>query len=287
MISRELLNKIRLIEIQTRRILSGALIGNRRSIQKGYGLNFDQIREYQLGDDVRFIDWKSSARSNKILVKEYKEERIRTIMLMLDISSSSFFGSQNDPKFTVMTHIASILAFVADNAQDKVGLILFAENIESYIPPKTGIKHVYAILQKILLISSQRKKTNIQKALEYMASLKRKDTIVFLISDFIDNGYDKYLKIVARMYDLVAIRILDSVERQFPAVGLLQLHDLEAGTSTNIQVVDKGLDINRVLAERIASQDLWFHQYNIRRFDVLCNKNYIDDLILFLQRLHY
>lgn len=287
MISQELLHKIRLIKIQTRRLLAGTLIGNNRSSKKGYGLDFDQIREYQYGDDVRFIDWKSSARSNKIVMKEYKEERVRTIIVAVDISSSSFFASRDDTKYTAMSHIASVLALVAQYAQDHVGLLLFSQEVELYIPPKSGTKHVYTLLQHILTIQprhAETKKTNIKKALEYLAAQRRKDTLVFLISDFIDSGYEKELKVAMRMYKVIAIRILDTLEHVFPAVGLLQLQDIEQETTLTVQVTPASKVVNRVLTERLTEQNAYFKQCGIQYFDANVRNAYIDALIIFLQR---
>src|SRR5579872_4207588 len=178
--------KIKQLEIFTRRLLNGALVGDSRSAIKGAGFEFDQIREYSFGDDIRFIDWKASARNDKLLVKQYIEERSRTIFLVVDVSRSSIFGSGLHNKQSRITELASVLALVAQHGKDRVGLLLFSDKVEAYIPPASSLHHIHHIMEQMLLFTSQRSETNISCALERLLSLKKSDAIVFLISDFID-----------------------------------------------------------------------------------------------------
>ena len=206
MIDKENLRKIRHIEIATRRLLSGSLVGDTRSRLKGTGFEFDQIREYQQGDDVRFIDWRASARMNKFLIKEYVEERNRTVVLAVDCSASQRFASGNKLKSEVISQVASVLALVANYGSDNVSLVLFSDKIECFIPAGRGRNHTRAIMEVIFGFQPTGKETAISCALEHVAKQNRKDGILFLISDFIDDhSFDKSLSIVSRMYDTVAI----------------------------------------------------------------------------------
>lgn len=182
-LDKEILQKIKQIEIQTRRLLSGSQVGDYSSAQKGSGFEFDQIREYQVGDDVRFIDWNSSARSNKILVKQYIEERNRTIMLLVDHSESTFFGSSRFLKSQVIAQIASVLALVADYGKDHVGALLFTDEVTSVIPPKRGRQHVREIMGHVLSTPAAGK-TSLTCVLKRLIELQKRDAVVFIISDF-------------------------------------------------------------------------------------------------------
>src|SRR5258707_662959 len=186
LISPEIVSKIKQLEIFTRRLLNGSLVGDSRSAIKGTGFEFDQIREYNFGDDIRFIDWKASARNNKLLVKQYIEERSRTIFLAVDISHSSIFGSGLHNKHSRIVELASVLALVAQHGKDHVGLLMFSDTIASYIPPGNSLHHVHRIMETMLSFKPKQSKTDISKALQHLLSIKKSDAIVFLISDFID-----------------------------------------------------------------------------------------------------
>lgn len=240
-LSKEVLQKVRNIEIHTRRLLSGTQLGDYSSARKGSGLEFDQLREYHPGDDVRFIDWNSSARQNKLMIREYIEERNRTIMLVIDGSGSQFYGSSDQLKQDVVAQVASVLAIIADSCKDFVGLILFEDEVKKVIPAKRGRKHVHAIMEQVFSHEGTGQ-TSINKALERLIMMNRKDTIVFLLSDFIDTGYDKLLKIVCKKYDTVAIRCLDKREMNFPSVGFVSMIDPETGQEATLQTNRAQLD---------------------------------------------
>jgi len=285
MISPEILKKIKQIEIYTQRLLTGSLVGDSRSAIKGQGMEFDQIREYQMGDDVRFIDWRASARMNKLLVKQYIEERNRTVLLAVDVSASTFFSSDQELKMQSMAQIASVLALVADYGKDHVGLILFSDEVHEFIPPSTGRKHVRLIMQKLFAQQEHKKRTNIDCALRYAANLKRKDTMLFVISDFIDTGFDKSVRHVATKYDVVAIRCLDANEKEFPSVGFLTVTDPETGDVAMINAqLSSGQEINNFLQSRRIAQDAVFVQCGVDCIDVTNNKHFMGDLIKFFRR---
>lgn len=279
MISKEILHKIRHIQIKTRRLLTGSMSGDYITKQKGYGLEFDQLREYQVGDDVRFIDWKSSARMNKLLLKEYREERNRTIMLLVDISKSSFFGSGKFRKADVIADITSALALSADYAKDAVGLILFSDKIDYFMPPARGKHHVMALMKEVYAAQGRGGATNIHTALQLLGQLKRTDTIAFLISDCIDESYEKQMHVIHARYDLVIIRCLDEREQRLPKGIHIQLQDIETGQEVFIKS-----DALSITTERLNQQNRYFKKYGIACFDVLCDKPFINDLVIFFQR---
>ena len=282
MISREYLKKIKHIEIYTRRLLSGAMVGDSRSQVKGSGLEFDQIREYQFGDDVRFIDWNASSRMNKVLVKQYIEERNRTILLAVDVSASNFFSSTDRLKHDFIAEIASVLALVASYGKDNVGLILFTDQIEAVVPVGAGSNHVRLIMEKLFTYKPERKKTDVNVALEYAAKMKRNDAILFVISDFITEKFEKNLARVAAIYDVVAIRCLDKNENHIPNVGFLTIQDVETGQQATIDTRQK--TVNQYLSKRIEEQERLFAKCGIDHLEIVNNKPFAGDLIRFFRR---
>ena len=282
----DILHKIKQIEIHTRRLLRSALVGDSRSALKGTGFEFDQIRNYQFGDDVRFIDWNASARMNTLLVKQYTEERSRTILLAVDVSASNMFGSDNVLKRDTIAQIASVLALVTSIGKDRVGLILFAQNVELYIPPARGKNHVHTIMKQVFGYRTEDKRTNITAALKKLAQLKYKDALVFLISDFIDDAIDPaYVSCIAKRYDLVAIRCLDKREQKLPPIGFLPISDSETGEQLIIDTHHTSLKyIHGFLAERLVQQNKLFKRYGIRLLEVENNDSFIGAIIRFFRR---
>jgi uncharacterized protein (DUF58 family) len=313
MLSQEILTKIKHIEIYTRRILNNTLSGDSRSAVKGTGFEFDQIREYQLGDDVRYIDWKASMRMNTLLTKQYIEERSRSVILAVDCSGSTFFSSHDDLRFDTIARMASVLALVAEYGKDHVGLLMFSDGVETFIPPKRGRMHTRMIMEKLFHFSEQhqsktsfdtfasslnsglstqddRKKrsrgTDLNVAFEYLARRNVNKALVFMISDFItDNPFTKYMNIVAKKHDLVAIRCLDERERKFPSVGFLPIQDSETGEISLIDTRGKHADrLNALLGARVAEQDNLFKQYGIDVLDVRIDQSFMSDLVCFFRR---
>lgn len=285
MINPEALKKIKQLEIATRRLLSGALVGDDRSAVKGSGLEFDQIREYQVGDDVRFIDWNSSARMNKVLVKQYIEERNRTILLAVDVSGSELYASDEHLKRDVLANIAGIITLVAHYGKDNVGLLLFSNEIELCIAPGMGKQHTRKVLEALFSYTPKHAHTDLNVPLNHIAQMKRKDTLLFLISDFIVDDFEKRLAGIIKNYDVVAIRCLDKNEQQFPAVGFLTVQDYETGESVLIDARKKGsADINQFLEQRRLHQDGIFKKYGIDSLTLANNQHFMGDLIRFFRR---
>ncbi len=225
----EILKKVRKIEIKTRRLSDHIFSGEYHSHFKGRGMTFSEVRQYQYGDDIRSIDWNVTARYNEPFVKVFEEERELTMLLMVDISASEFFGTQLQTKKETLTEIAATLAFSAIQNNDKVGLILFTDQIELYIPSKKGKSHVLRIIRELIEYHPKSKKTNITQALEFLSSVMKKKAIVFMLSDFMDSTYEKALKIVGKKHDLTGIRIYDKRESDIPNLGMLHVLDAETG----------------------------------------------------------
>jgi uncharacterized protein (DUF58 family) len=278
--------KIKQLEIFTRRLLNGALVGDSRSAIKGSGFEFDQIRDYSFGDDIRFIDWKASARTNKLLVKQYIEERSRTIFLAVDVSQSSIFGSGHTNKFSRIIELASVLALVGQHGKDHVGLLLFSDKIEEYIPAGSSLQHVHRVLDRMLSFVPKQSQTNISHALQHLLAIKKSDAIVFLISDFIDDNLDTYLGQAGKKYDLIAVRCLDTNEKALPAVGFITVEDLETGELVELDL--RGAhnnDVKRFLTARIEQQNRLFKRRGIDLVDVMAERHdYLAEMVKFFRR---
>jgi len=280
-LSKEVLQKIKQIEIHTRRVLSGSMIGDHRSAQKGTGLDFDQIREYQEGDDIRFIDWNASARANKFLVKQYIEERDRTVMLLVDLSGSTFYGSTQELKSEVIAQVASILALVADCGKDGVGAILFADQVEKVVPPQRGRKHVHMLMEQ-LLTHKAAGKTSIKSALERLIGQHKQQSVVFIISDFFDTGYEKLLKIAARKHEVIAVRCTDPREESFDLKGFLTVQDPETNEQAELSLDAGG--VQKFLKEHHAHTESIFKKCGVDLLDVTTDRPFFGEVIRFFRR---
>jgi len=227
--TKELLKKVRKIEIKTRRLSDHIFGGEYHSTFKGRGMTFSEVRQYQFGDDVRNIDWNVTARYNEPYIKVFEEERELTMMLMVDVSGSQLFGTQEQFKKGIITEIAATLAFSATQNNDKIGLILFTDEIELFIPPKKGRSHVLRIIRELLEFEPKSKKTNITEALKFLSNVMKKKAIVFVLSDFIADDYQQTLKIVGGRHDVTGIRVYDRREEEIPNLGMVQMEDEETG----------------------------------------------------------
>ena len=245
--TKEILKKVRKIEIKTRRLSDHIFSGEYHTSFKGRGMTFSEVRQYQYGDDVRSIDWNVTARYNEPYVKVFEEERELTMMLMVDCSGSEIFGTKNQFKSEVITEIAATLAFSSTNNNDKVGLILFSDQIELYIPPKKGKSHVLRIIRELIEFKPKSRKTDLAQALKFLSSVMKKKAIVFLISDFMVNDYEKTLKIAARKHDLTGIRVYDKREETIPNLGIVNMLDAESG---EIMLVDTSSKSVRLAYEK-------------------------------------
>lgn len=225
----EILKKVRTIEIKTRGITNHIFAGEYHSAFKGRGMSFSEVREYAYGDDIRSIDWNVTARYKKPYIKIFEEERELTLMLLVDVSRSSFFGTKNQFKSELTAEICAVLAFSAIKNNDKVGLILFSDQVELFIPPKKGKHHIMRIIRELINHKPKGKGTNIGEALKYFGNVIKKKSIAFLISDFMDEGFHEQLSMGTRRHDLTGIQVYDPAEVEIPDVGLVRLRDVESG----------------------------------------------------------
>jgi len=239
--TKELLKKVRKIEIKTRRLSDHMFGGEYHSTFKGRGMTFSEVRQYQFGDDVRSIDWNVTARYNEPYIKVFEEERELTLMLLVDISGSEFFGTDKQFKNEIVTEIAATLAFSALQNNDKIGLILFSDEIELFIPPKKGKSHVLRIIRELLEHKPNSKKTDVAMALKFFSKVIKKKAIVFVLSDFITSEYRETLKIVSGKHDVTGIRVYDKNEAQIPALGVVQMQDQESGEYVLVNTFSKSV----------------------------------------------
>lgn len=285
MLTKELLKKVRQIEIRTKGLVNQVFSGEYHSVFKGRGMEFSEVREYQVGDDIRNIDWNVTARFGHPFIKVFEEERELTVILLVDLSGSQYFGSINSTKQQIAAELSAILAFSALKNNDKVGLILFSDRIEKFVPPKKSKSHTLRIIREVLSFEPEGKGTNLQVALEYMNRAIKKRSIVFLISDFNDKGYEKILRIVGKKHDLVGIVLNDERENSIPKLGLIKFHDPESGseiildTSSNsfqVWYAQKMLEMN----ENMKSVFIKSHLDSIR---INTRDSYIKPLVNFFK----
>ena len=246
--TKDLIKKVRKIEIKTRRLSDHIFSGEYHTSFKGRGMTFSEVRQYQFGDDIRAIDWNVTARYNEPYVKVFEEERELTMMLMVDISGSESFGTKNQPKSEIVTEIAATMAFSATQNNDKIGLVLFTDQIELYIPPKKGKSHVLRIIRELIEFQPKSKKTDLSQALKFLSSTQKKKAIVFVISDFmVDDDYEKTLKIAAKKHDITGVRVYDIREEKMPNIGMVEIEDAETG---EVLVVNTGSKKARLSYEK-------------------------------------
>jgi len=281
---KDLLQNIRRIEIRTKRLVNEVFAGEYESVFKGEGVEFSEVREYVPGDDVRRIDWNVTARMGHPFVKKFREERERTLIFLVDASSSEYFGSISRQKINLASEVTALLSFSAITNNDKVSLLLFTDIIEKFVPPKKGRRHVLRIIRDLLYFEPQGRKTNIKQALEHLNRVLRKRSIVFLISDFLDKGFEKPLKITAQKHDLIAVRIRDPLEFSIPGFsGWIMLEDAETGdigwfnTGDRKRRMDYGLQQLDVMEK----QKEFFTSNDIDIIDLNTSKPYVDELVRF------
>jgi uncharacterized protein (DUF58 family) len=239
--TKELLKKVRQLEIRTRGLVNQVFSGEYHSVFKGRGMEFSEVREYHFGDDIRSLDWNVTARFGHPFVKVFEEERELTVMLVVDMSGSQYFGSQRRLKRDVAVEISAILAFSAMKNNDKVGAILFTDRIEKFIPPRKGRSHALRIVRELLSFEPKQETTNIRGTLDYLNHIQKKRAIVFLISDFMDSGYEAALRIAGKRHDLIGVVLLDPRETELPNVGLVTFRDAETGEQRWIDTSDRYL----------------------------------------------
>jgi uncharacterized protein (DUF58 family) len=253
MIPREYLKKIRRIEIRTNRMAQNLLSGAYHSVFKGRGMDFEEVREYQPGDDIRTIDWNVTARTGSPHIKKYREERELSIVILVDVSASDQLGSGEQSKKELAAEVASVFAFSACRNSDKVGLLLYSDQVESFLPPRKGRSHVFRLIREILFFRPAKKGTRLKAALDYLNLVMTRPAVVFVISDFLDSGFETALRITNQRHDVIAVTVFDRREVELPDVGRITLEDSETGDILEVNTSDKKLreEFNRqALAER-------------------------------------
>lgn len=285
MIPKEIFKKVKNIEIRTRNIVTEMFSGEYHSVFKGQGIEFSEVRAYQVGDSIRQIDWNVSARMGHPYIKKFEETRELTVMLIIDVSGSGAFGTINKLKQQLAVELAAVLAFSAIKNNDKVGLLLFTNVIEKFIPPKKGRKAVLRIIREMLYYKPENKGTDINNALKYYYQMTKRKSIVFVISDFLNKGYNKTLKIIAQKHDVIGIRVIDPKEENIPSIGLVNFVDAETGKEILINTNDKAIQVK--LAElrgkerdEIAKE---FKRMKIDLIEINTAEDYTNNLIKFFR----
>ncbi len=282
----ELLKKVRKIEIKTKGLSKHIFSGEYHSAFKGRGMSFSEVRNYQYGDDVRNIDWNVTARTGEPHVKIFEEERELTVMLLIDVSRSSFFGTVQQFKSELITEICALLAFSAINNNDKVGVLFFSDRVEKFIPPKKGRQHILRIIRELIDFQAEAPGTDIGEALGFFNNVVKKRSICFILSDFLTRGYESPLRIAARRHDIVGVNLIDPREEELPNVGLLRAYDAESG---QVRWIDTA---SRSVRERYLRwfQDnyLYFRSTFLKSgadmVNIRTNESYVNALLAFFQR---
>lgn len=286
MIPKEIVKRVRQIEIRTKRLVNDAFSGEYHSVFKGRGMEFAEVREYQPGDDIRSIDWNVTARTGRPYIKRFTEERELTVMLLVDASGSGNFGSGEQMKGEIAVELCALLAFAAIKNNDRVGLLIFTDRIEKFIPPRKGRTHVLRVIRELLYSRPEGAGTDIKLALEYMNRIIKRSSIVFLVSDFLASGFDTALRIANKRHDVVAITMTDPRELEIPPVGLIELEDAESGEEILVDTSDSAWReaFLRQNQELRATRDKLFQVTGIDTIHVRTDQPYLDSVVQFFKR---
>ncbi|MBW2700203.1 MAG: DUF58 domain-containing protein [Deltaproteobacteria bacterium] len=286
MLTQELIKKIRKIEITTNRAVNDVVAGQYHSVFKGRGMAFDEVRPYQPGDDIRVIDWNVSARMNDLYVKQFIEERELTVMLLVDASGSQAFGSRGRFKAELAAEISGLLAFSAIKNNDRVGLIIFTDRVERFVPPKKGAKHVLRVVSEVLAFRPAHRGTDIAAGLEFLSRVTKRKSVTFLISDFLTQGYEQALRVAHRRHDLVPLVLHDPLEKYLPDMGIASFEDAETGEVMLFDTSSKR--VRKAVAEQV--EQSWearrhlFKRMKIDSVELSTEKDYVRPLVLFFKR---
>ena len=279
--AQELFKKVRKIEIKTRGLSKQIFSGEYHSVFKGRGMAFSEVREYQFGDDIRSIDWNVTARFNHPFVKIFEEERELTVMLLIDVSGSNLFGTHGQLKQEVVTEIAATLSFSAIQNNDKVGVIFFSDKIEKFIPPKKGSSHILRIIRELIDFRAENSGTNIAEALRYLTNVIKKRATAFLISDFMDDGFEKAVQIANHKHDLIAIRVTDRRETIMPNVGIVRMLDAETGKQMWIDTGSASMrrQLSRWATDKSRELDTLFSRMGVDMVKAYTGEDYVKPLM--------
>jgi uncharacterized protein (DUF58 family) len=284
MIPKDLIHKLKRIEILTARTANAQLAGAYHSVFKGIGIAFSEVRQYQPGDDVRLIDWNVTARMRDAYIKLFVEEREMTVMLLVDASGSGLFGTREQPKREVAAEVAALLAFSAIKNNDRVGLIIFTDRVERFVPPKKGKKHVLRVITEILTFQPSSRGTDLRAGLDFLGRIANRRSVAFLVSDFLASGYEQALKIAKRRHDLVPITLTDPMEEQLPAVGYVTFEDVETGELVEFDTYGSGRQAyaERVRRSRI-EREQQFRRLKMDFVNVRTDAPYLNPLVAFFR----
>ena len=288
MIPEELIKKIRQIQIYTSRAVNASFAGQYESVFKGRGMQFDEVREYTPGDDIRTIDWNVTARTGKAYIKRFVEEREMTVIFAVDLSASGEFGTVEKMKNELAAEFCAVLAFTAAKNNDKVGLLIFTDQIELYIPPKKGSSHMLRLIRELLYFKMPRRTTKISLALDYIAKVIHKKATIFLVSDFIESDFKKSLSLLNKRHDVIAVPVRDKVEMSMPRIGLIELQDAETGEIILIDTSSRKFHDqygNKSLSRFNELKSL-FRSINVDCIPINTDKPYIQDLVQFFHMRH-
>ena len=285
MIPKEILKKVKRIEIATRGIVNEVFSGEYHSVFKGRGMEFSEVREYQVGDDIRNIDWNVSARMGHPYVKVFDEERELTVMLLVDVSSSSNFGTSLQMKGEIAAELCAVLAFSAIKNNDKVGLIIFSDKIEKFIPPRKGKKHVLRVIREVLYYKPEDSQTDLNVALEYLSRVIKRRSIVFLISDFLTEQYEKSLQVANKKHDIIAVDILDPREIELPNVGFIELEDAETGETVLLDTSNPNIRTGFFSQTRSKREgrEKYFKSIGVDNINIFTDQSYVEPIIKFFR----
>lgn len=285
-VPRELLKKVLRIEIRTNRMVNDILAGEYHSVFKGQGMEFQEVREYQAGDDVRSIDWNVTARMGHPFVKRFVEERELTVMLLVDASSSGDFGTATQMKREVAVEICALLAFSAIKNNDRVGLIIFTDDVELYVPPKKGKKHVLRLIRELLAFRPTHGRTDIGGALDFLNRVSRRNSVVFVVSDFLGGDFESALKVANRKHDVVTLTIVDPREVSLPRLGLIEFEDAETGETILLDTssLASARGFSREAEKELSALRSLFTRLGVDNVEIMTDRPYIHPLVRFFQK---
>ncbi len=288
MIPQELIKKIRQIQIYTSRAVDASFAGQYESVFKGRGMQFDEVREYTPGDDIRTIDWNVTARTGKPYIKRFVEEREMTVMFAVDLSASGDFGTVNKVKNELAAEFCAVLAFAAAKNNDKVGLLIFTDQIELYIPPKKGISHMLRLVRELLYFKMPKRTTNISEAIDYLGKVIRKKATMFLVSDFIETDFKRPLTLLNKRHDVIAVTVRDKAEISLPGIGLIEFADAETGEIILVDTSSRKFrkQYSNTAALRFDELKNMLRTINVDCISISTDKPYIQDLVRFFHMRH-
>ena len=286
MIPKELLKKVRQIQIRTARTVNDVLAGQYHSAFRGRGMEFEEVCPYQIGDDVRLIDWNVSARYGEPFIKKFREERELTVMLVVDASRSGLFGSVNQFKLDVAAELCAVLAFSAIRSNDKVGLILFSDRVEKYVPAKKGTQHVLRIIRELLYHQPQGRGTDIEEAIGFLNRITVRKSVCFLVSDFLTQDYERSLRIARRRHDLIPIIVTDPRERNLPPSGLMELEDSETGVRVLVDTGSRRVrrEYADLVRRRETARETIFRRMDTETIAINTDESYVEPLVRFFRK---